>query len=82
MPDGGILECSYDDVNGKTYLRDQNGTVSSYESDDRFRNRKTVHGDGIEEYEYNDQNRIISYSEKTEIKPISLMTAGEAGSKL
>ncbi len=33
LPDGGILECSYDDVNGKTYLRDQNGTVSSYESD-------------------------------------------------
>ncbi len=64
LPDGGILECSYDDVNGKTYLRDQNGTVSSYESDDRFRNRKTVHEDGIEEYEYNDQNRIISYSDK------------------
>ncbi len=64
LPDGGILECRYDDTDRKTYMKERDGTVSTYESDERFRNTKiTDHGDG-EEYTYNEQNRIIRHRDK------------------
>lgn len=64
MPDGGIIECAYDDKNGKTYLKERNGTITSYQSDEKFRNRKTVYEDGEEEYEYNEQNKIVKQKDR------------------
>lgn len=56
MPDGGVTEIKYDADNLKTYHMQPNGSMIIYESDERFRNIKTVYEDGEEMYEYNDKN--------------------------
>ncbi len=45
-PDGGIVELLYDDRGQCTYVRDQNEYITSYESDNKFRNIRTIYKDG------------------------------------
>lgn len=56
MPDGGVTEIKYDTENQKTYHRQPNGSMIIYESDERFRNIRTIYEDGEEKYKYNDKN--------------------------
>ena len=63
-PDGGVVEFCYDDEGMCTYERDQNGYMVSYESDDRFRNIRTIYGDGEECFGYNDSNQMIFYADR------------------
>ena len=46
MPDGGVIEMRYDDEHMRTYMKEQNGNMIIYESDEKFRNVKTVYEDG------------------------------------
>ena len=63
-PDGGVVEFRYDDKGMCTYERDQNGHMVSYESDDRFRNVRTVYSDGEEHFAYNDSDRQTLYVDR------------------
>lgn len=64
LPDGGIIEMSYDDKNNQTYMKEQNGNVTIYESDDRSRNIKTIYEDGEEVFNYNNKNQVTLYIDK------------------
>lgn len=57
MPDGGRIELLYDDENNRTYQKEPNGNLIVYESDERFRNVRTIYEDGEEIYAYNDKNQ-------------------------
>lgn len=63
-PDGGIVELLYDDRGQCTYVRDQNEYITSYESDNKFRNIRTIYKDGQESFAYNDNNQKILYIDK------------------
>lgn len=47
MPDGGVMDFSYDDEGMRTYTKDADGRVVSYESDDGFRNTRAAGVSGI-----------------------------------
>lgn len=64
MPDGGIIELKYDDENMRTYMKEQNGNMIIYESDDRFRNIKNIYEDGEEIFEYNEKNQRTLFIDK------------------
>ena len=64
LPDGGTAEFLYDDEEKRTYARDQNGYITSYESDDKFRNIRTLYKDGEERYAYNDNDQRTLYVDK------------------
>lgn len=64
MPDGGEIELKYDEEGMCTYLSDQNGSITAYECDERFRNTRTVHHDGEEKFRYNDSGQRILYVDK------------------
>lgn len=64
MPDGGEIELQYDDKGMCTNAKNQNGYITSYVCDERFRNIKTVYGDGEERFKYNDNNQRILYIDK------------------
>lgn len=57
MPDGSAVFLRYDDLNLRTYMKEQNGTMVIYENDERCRNIRTVYEDGEEIFEYNDKNQ-------------------------
>ena len=57
MPDGSTAELRYDDEGQCTYAKDQNGYITAYESDSRFRNIRTVYKDGEERFAYNDNDQ-------------------------
>lgn len=63
-PDNGVVELLYDDEGQCTYAKNQNGYIVSYESDDRFRNIRTMYKDGVECYEYNDNNQKTLFIDK------------------
>lgn len=63
-PDGGVVELRYDDTDQLTYAKDQNGHITSYQSDDRFRNVQTYDQDGEEKYRYNENNQITFYEDQ------------------
>ncbi len=63
-PDGGVVELCHDDKNNRTYIREQNGSVVVYESDERMRNIRTIYKDGEETFAYNDRNQRIRYTDK------------------
>ena len=64
MPDGSVAELMYDDETNRTYEMQRNGNMVIYESDERFRNVKTIYEDGEEIYEYNDQNLVTLFVDK------------------
>ncbi len=64
MPDGSVVELKYDDEGKCTYAKNQNGYITSYQSDDRFRNIQTESKGGKEKFKYNDNNQIIFYEDK------------------
>ncbi len=64
LPDGSIVELRYDDANMRTYLKEPNGNLVSYECDDKSRNTRTVYQDGEESCKYNDQNLRTLYVDK------------------
>lgn len=64
MPDGSVVELMYDDENNRTYDKQRNGNMVIYESDELFRNVKTIYEDGEEIYEYNDQNLVTLFIDK------------------
>ena len=64
MPDGGVIEMRYDDEHMRTYMKEQNGNMIIYESDEKFRNVKTVYEDGEEQFGYNDKNQRIWCTDK------------------
>ena len=64
MPDGGIIELMYDDDHMRTYMKEQNGNMIIYESDEKFRNIRTIYEDGEEQFGYNDRNQRIWYADK------------------
>jgi len=64
MPDGGEVELRYDDKNNRTYMKEQNGNLIIYESDNRMRNIRTIYEDGEEIFSYNDSNQKIRYTDK------------------
>lgn len=64
LADGSYIEMDYDDLNNRTYLRERNGNIIIYESDEKCRNRKTIYQDGEEVYEYNKQNQRTHYIDK------------------
>ena len=45
-------------------MREENGNVIIYESDERSRNIKTIYEDGEESFQYNDRNQITLYIDK------------------
>ena len=45
-------------------MREQNGSVTAYESDERMRNIRTIYKDGEETFAYNDRNQRIRYTDK------------------
>ncbi len=64
LPDGGMAEFHYDDEGQCTYAKDQNGYITSYESDDKFRNVRTAYKDGEERFEYDDNDHRTLYVDK------------------
>ena len=54
----------YDDEHMRTYMKEQNGNMIIYESDEKFRNVKTVYEDGEEQFGYNDKNQRIWCTDK------------------
>ena len=64
MPDGGILTMEYDDENNRTYVTEPGGRRIIYESDERFRNIRTIYEDGEEQYAYNERNQRTLYVDK------------------
>ena len=64
MPDGGVVELRYDDTDQLTYAKDQRGHITSYQSDDRFRNVQTSYQDGKERFRYDDNNRLTFYEDQ------------------
>lgn len=58
--DGGEVSFSYRDDEGSVMMTQQNGTVITYEHDERFRHVRTVYPDGKELFAYNEDNRLIS----------------------
>lgn len=64
MSDSGVVELRYDDKNNCTYLKEQNGNLIKYESDEKMRNVRTVYEDGEESFVYNERNQKISYTDK------------------
>lgn len=64
LSDGGIIELFYDDENRKTYMREQNKNMMIYESDEYFRNIKTIYEDGEEVFGYNDKNQRTFFIDK------------------
>jgi len=62
-PDGGEVELRYDDAGKCTLARDQKGHITTYGSDDRFRNVVTEHKDSREQFRYNDNDQIIFYED-------------------
>lgn len=64
MPDGSVVELKYDDEGKCTYAKNQNGYITSYQSDDRFRNIQTESKGVKEKFKYNDNNQITFYEDK------------------
>lgn len=64
MPDGCVVELGYDDADMRTYLKEPNGNLISYDSDDKCRNIRTSYEDGEESWQYNDQNLRTLYVDK------------------
>ena len=64
MADGGVTELKYDDRNLTTWQKEPNGNIVAYESDERFRNTRTVYQDGEEAFAYNDKNQIRRHVDK------------------
>ena len=64
FPDGSIVELRYDDENQLTYMREQNGRLVTFESDDRMRSIRIATKDGEETFAYNDQNQKIRHTDK------------------
>lgn len=64
LPDGGIIEFGYDDNHNETYVKEQNGKVTSYVGDELFRNKKTTSEDTKEEYDFNNDSRMIYHKDK------------------
>ena len=64
MPDGGILTMEYDDENNRTYVTEPGGRRIIYESDERFRNIRTIYEDGEEQYAYNERNQRTLFVDK------------------
>ncbi|MBO5032996.1 MAG: DUF4280 domain-containing protein [Lachnospiraceae bacterium] len=63
-PDGGKAEFLYDDKGQCTYAKDQNGYITAYESDAKFRNIRTIYKDGEERFAYNDNDQRTLYVDK------------------
>lgn len=63
-PDGGVVELRYDDKGMYTYAKNQDGFIISYESDDKFRNIRTIYQDSEEKFAYNENNQRISYVDR------------------
>lgn len=76
MPDGSTAELRYDDEGQCTYAKDQNGYITAYESDSRFRNIRTVYKDGEERFAYNDNDQLTMYTDKMAIRRSTGMTTG------
>lgn len=64
LPDGGIIEFGYDDDHNETYVKEQNGRVTSYVGDELMRNKKSAYEDTQEEYDFNDDNKMIYHKDK------------------
>ena len=64
MPDGGMVELRYDDGGQCTYAKDQNGYITGYESDEKFRHTRTIYKDGEERFAYNENNQRTLYVDK------------------
>lgn len=63
-PNNGVVEILYDDAGQCTHAKNQNGYILSYESDERFRNIRTVYKDGVECFAYNENNQRTLYIDK------------------
>ena len=63
-PDGGRVELRYDDKGMCTYAKDQNGYITAYESDDKFRNIRTIYKNSEEQYKYDQNNQITRYIDR------------------
>ncbi len=63
-PDGGIAEFRYDDKGLCTYARSQDGYITAYESDDKFRNIRTIYPNSEECFEYNENNQCTLYVDR------------------
>ncbi len=63
-PDGSIVELRYDDMGQLTHTKDQKGRVTTYQSDDRFRNIQISSKSGQEKFKYNDNDQIIFYEDQ------------------
>lgn len=63
-PDGGVVELRYDDGGMCTYAKNQEGFITSYESDDKFRNIRTIYRDSEEQFAYNERNQRTSYIDR------------------
>ncbi len=64
FPDGSVVELRYDDEKQLTYMREQNGRLVTFESDDRMRSIRIATTDGEETFAYNDQNQKIRHTDK------------------
>ncbi len=64
LPDGGVTELMYDDLNMRTYMKEPNDNMVTYESDERFRNVKTIYEDGEEITRYNGNNQKTLHIDK------------------
>lgn len=64
MADGGVVELCYDDENNRSYIKEQNGSMTIHENDKKFRNIKTIYEDGEEIFDYNEKNQRILYIDK------------------
>lgn len=63
-PDGGVVEFRYDDKGMCTHAKNQDGFITSYESDEKFRNIRTIYQDSEETFAYNENNQCISYVDR------------------
>ena len=64
MADGNVIEFGYDDNNNRNYLKERNGSLTSYVGDEMLRNKETIYQDGKEEYAFNDNNKVTYYKDK------------------
>ena len=58
FPDGGELRFDYQDKKKAVRLTEQNGSITTYVHDRKFRSKKTIFEDGYEEWEYDAEGRV------------------------
>ncbi|WP_321384224.1 DUF6531 domain-containing protein [uncultured Enterococcus sp.] len=64
FPDGGVMTYQYNDEEKFITVTEQNSNKITYHRDKDYRNTRVVYSDGEEHRVYNEQNKLVSFTDK------------------